>query len=1787
VDHFRVVRQLGKGGMGEVYLARDTTLGRRVALKVIHPKRLGADGAVERFLQEARTTATFNHPNIVAIHFAGCHAGRPYLALEYLEGQTLRKRLREEAPGAKEALRWGLAITDALAEAHRHKILHRDLKPENVMLCRDGRLRVVDFGLAQLIRPAEILEEPETPTEREEGAEPRREEAPEAQQAAAVEVVGGGAGTPPPGRHGSEPTNQKREEGLADGVGGVGPKGGVPSRRRQIEEVLSTVGEQIRGTPEYMAPEQWRSAPVTEAADVWSLGVVLYELLSGGRPYRVKSFFALALKVGSSDPVPRLPGATQLPSAVVELVRRCLDKDPARRPTAAEVADELRRLLGGWAREQLKREESPFRGLRPFTERHAELYFGREDEIAAFLERLREEPVLPVVGPSGAGKSSFVQAGVIPRLMEQGPWIVVRVRPGERPFHALASQLGAAERSASSQLSTMNLPLSPVATGTGGKGKVESSSEAREVSSTAEERGGALAEQLRASPHSLSLILEGMASSRRSRVLLFVDQLEELYTLTNDEEERRLFLEAVCSAADDPDNPMRVVLTVREDFLGRMGGGSAVRRALGSVTLLGPPRADAMAAMLKEPLRLLEYDYDDPQLVPEMITAAGAESAVLPLLQFTAHLLWERRDRSARRLTREAYEEMGGVEGALATHADGVLESLQPAAQRLAREVVLRLVTTERTRRVVPLSRLLEGLSPEGREVVSRLVAARLLVVRRAGQESEDTDDAELELAHESLIRNWSRLARWIDRNQDDMVFLEQAGQTAELWDRRGRREDDLWQGEALRDALTALRRCSASVPESVRAFLEAGQRRQGRRRRQRRVAVAAVVALALLVALVFAYQKRVADRQREAARYRWAEAQREGARAAVERDDLLEARSKLRGSLETEDSALARALWWRLSKDPLQWRRSLGAPVYGVAFTPDGRRVAAVCRDRSLYLVDVQTRAVRILRGYSDQVLAVAVSPDGRRVATGTWSGRVALRGIDDGEPRLLGRHEGYVRSLAFSPDGRHLASTDEKGKPLLFDLTAKREAPRSLATTAAVVAFTADGRLATGGQDGKVRVFRLDGGRPSELRGHRGEVTAVALSTRGLLATGGNDGVVKLRRLDRRGSVQELSGPSGGVTALAFDPEGKWLAASDTHGVVQLWRVDNLRAPAQVIRHQHAVFGLGLWRGGLLATGARDGGLRLWRVGRTTAERARRGHPSAVYAAVFSPDGRQVASGGRDGSVRLWDVNTGRVIRTLSGHTGRVNSVAFGPEGRLLASGGDDRTVRIWYRGGGHTRVLGSHWSSVFSVAFSPDGRTLASGGGDKFIRLWDVKAGEQRAVLKGHRRGVRDLSFTPDGNRLVSGSRDGTVRFWRVTQPFGEESAPLKHGGDVLGIGQGPDGHLVTSCADGVVRLWDLATRAPRELQRGPGRPYKLAFQPRQPRIGVPRSDGSTSLLPLDGGAEVQLSGHRSEVNTLRFGRDGALAVTASDDGTVRIWNATSGRPLWRGPVLLSRPVRLLTHRGWIALESGGSDARAPALAHAMIGRETADGQALCLLTRDGRVERWSPGPKATRMWSAAASGGLDVLATPRGCVTVDGERARVLVGGRLRRELPAAAAAWSGGRLLLAAGRRVIVASAEGDERRTLRGGEGVTALALTGRRVALGFRDGNIELRSLNGKDASPASFQRTPPSAVVSLLGGPRDTLIAGFASGEVGVWYLKDGARLDISRIHGPVVHLMRSGQRLFAATELGDHLVLDLSTFHAPYCKVLRQVWRDVVTVWEGGLPVVRPLPEGHRCR
>jgi eukaryotic-like serine/threonine-protein kinase len=245
---YRVLKRIGSGGMAEVYCAEDQQLGRRVALKLLH--RRFADDAqfVERFRREASSAAGLQHPNIVGIYDRGEWDGTSYIAMEFVEGRTLKDIIVQRGPAPPEAASdLTLQILRAARFAHKHGVVHRDIKPQNVLIDNDGRVRVTDFGIARA--------------------------------------------------------------GVSD---------------------MTETGS-VMGTAQYLSPEQAQGKPVDERSDLYSIGIVLYELLTGRVPFDAESPVSVALMQVSEAPVPPMEVNPEVPPALDAVVLRAMEKDPARR----------------------------------------------------------------------------------------------------------------------------------------------------------------------------------------------------------------------------------------------------------------------------------------------------------------------------------------------------------------------------------------------------------------------------------------------------------------------------------------------------------------------------------------------------------------------------------------------------------------------------------------------------------------------------------------------------------------------------------------------------------------------------------------------------------------------------------------------------------------------------------------------------------------------------------------------------------------------------------------------------------------------------------------------------------------------------------------------------------------------------------------------------------------------------------------------------------------------------------------------------------------------------------------------------------------------------------------------------------------------------------------------------------------------------------------------------------------------------------------------------------------
>ncbi|HHH28936.1 MAG TPA: hypothetical protein ENK57_11415 [Polyangiaceae bacterium] len=1691
VDHYRIMRLLGRGGMGEVYLARDTKLGRKVALKIVLGDVLRDQGEKERFLFEARATAALNHEHIVTIYGTGEYVedgvSRPYVALEYLEGQNLRERLLERALSLPETLRVGRAIAEALAHAHDNGILHRDLKPANVVIANDGRLRVVDFGLAKVL------------------------------------------------------TDDAVEEEAPSFIPGL-------SKMQESGENTWTAG-----TPSYMAPEQWRGESGGAATDVWALGVILFELCMGHKPFSGDNTAVLAAAVCSKDPAPPVVG--DVPRELAQLVDRCLSKTIANRPKTREVVEVLDTLLEGTAQPELDSE--PFRGLLPLGEANAASFHGRETEIAAFVERLRLQPMIPVVGPSGAGKSSFVRAGVFPRLREQQDWVILDVRPQGRPFRALAAAL--------------------VVHGGGDVDAIEA--------------------ELEREPAALATRLRDIAQRDRVEVLLFVDQLEELFTLAPPATARR-FMQALYLSADDITEPIRVTFTLRQDFLDRVATEPHLSAALGQLVVIQRPGRDALERIVRRPIEARGYRFEDPAMVGEMVDAVADSPACLPLLSFAGRRLWEQRDEDDKLILRRAYDAMGGVAGALAAHADGVVGGLSRKERKVARDLLLRLVTTERTRRVVPMSTALEGLGERGRHVLDRLTEARLVSLLEG-----DDEETALELAHESLIVTWHTLVRWLDEGRDDRAFLDEVSQAAELWQKRGRRPEELWQGTALAEALGTSSRLAA-VPAAVTEFLERGKQHQRRRKVRRRVAVGIAFVALTLVAIVLALQKREADRQRalaeareEQSEQRRAQALREGARAAMGEGRWLEARAKLRSALEIEDAPAARALWWQLLRQPLRWRAPLATTAYAVAYAADGKTVAAACQDGAVYLIDPVERRTRWLRGHDDQVFSVAFAPAGNGVASGSFGGELRLWDAKQGKTRhTLPAHEATIWSLAYSPDGTLVATASGDRTVGLWDAQTgeRRGTLGGHGSDVFGVAFSPDGRqMATGSFDQKVRLFPRPSGEPRVLEGHGGRVFSVAYSPDGtLVASASRDGTARLWNSADGALVREVKDDSG-LFGVAFSPDGETLATSAVSGAIRLWDVGTGERRATLGKHDAVALGVafspdGRW----VVSGGDDRSIRLWDASLRPDDVGLGPHREGVNRVNVDPKGEVIVTAAHDDTLRLWRLREGVPFKLLEGHGDTVRAAEFSPDGKRIASVGHDRDVRIWdWEAGTVERVLAGHQEAVFSVAFSPDGERLVTGARDRTVRLWDLRRGMSTHILEGHEADVRDVAFSPDGRLVASAGGDHTVRLWDARTGV-EREVLAYHEGAVEGVSFSPDGAWLASGArDKTTRLYDVKKKTTRLLGEHEGRVYWLRFDPSGRWVAAPDSTGQIHLWEVGGDAAHRvIRGHRNEVNSVDFTPDGRVLVSGSDDGTVRTWDVASGRAVWRAPVLAGQPPRMLSHLGWTAMDGGEAsppEGWSKALVTAV--EERADqvvvGEVICLRA-GGELELWTPSADEPAAKETVA-GLSSVVRAGAGCAALGSEGVWRASGKQLVPVDVARASAIGSGHgdeaFLVATPDAVIAFGPKGERLGERPAGSGIVALVGDESGVVVGYRDGHVERLG----DAEALPFEETPNAVPTILTPGPGGVIFVGYGDGTVAMWQGKGGARLARARLHGGILHLLLHQRRLLVASDLGQSLVWDLDAFHRERCELLNSVWSQVPVVWEEGRALARGLPERHPCR
>ncbi|WP_437958415.1 protein kinase [Sorangium sp. So ce119] len=1409
IKHYEIIRKLGQGGMSVVYLARDTKLGRLVALKVL----LRYSGhRIERFLAEARATARCRHDNIVVIHEVDEIREYPYLVLEYIKGPTLREWMAQrEHPGASGSpgahtppgprapnvvLELMTPVVRALVCAHERGIVHRDLKPENILLDDAGCIKVVDFGIAKQID---------------------------------VKAVS---------------TMTSARAALAGDAG----------QRRRSAAV---------GTPRYMSPEQLLGGDVDHRADLWAVGIMLYELLTGKHPLEPFSRARLSDIASFDVPMPRLSEKRPDVGALGALVDRCLKKSKAERiGSAMELLAELEALLPGRKALDLGEEESPFAGLCAFQEADAARFFGRDREIAATTARLRNQPLLTVAGPSGAGKSSFVRAGVIPALKgSEGRCDAFVLRPGRRPLSALIDvlvQVAGAESTSSAATGPPELP------------------DHDELLATLRSQPGYLGVRLRA---------RCRCAGPGHRILVFVDQFEELYTLGAAPEERAAFVACLEAAADDASSPLRVLLAVRSDFLDRMAEDhhfmNDVTRGLWFLPPMG--RGDLREALTR-PIEAAAHRFETAEMVEHMLSTLESTRSPLPLLQFTAAQLWEARDRARRVLTRDSYDQLGGVAGALSAHADAVLSALPSREQRLARAVLLRLVTPERTRAVVSLDELRE-LAQDGEgdaadavvQVVQRLAGARLLLIETGEETGGARDRATVELVHESLIERWPKLGQWLAESEQDAQFLARLRSAAQQWEASGQAEGLLWRDRTAQDARAWHERRRAAHGVDGRVGLSRREERYllavvdhaERARRLRRRLTTSVTVMLGAVALIVSYLAIRADQQAARAQAEALQA-RNATRMAAARELQADPTTVVAILREIEPPDVPRG-WSVLARWTLQnWvaRAVLDHPhwVRHAAYSPDGKRIVTASYDKTARVWNADgTGGPLVLRGHEDGVESAVFSPDGERIVTASLDKTARVWNADGtGEPLVLRGHEDTVHAAAFSPDGKRVATAS-------FDKTA--------------------------------RVWNADGtGVPVVLRGHEDRVLDAAFSPDGKrIVTASVDKTARVWNADGTGHPLVLRGHEAGLTSAVFSPDGERIISASVDKTARVWNADGTGEPLILRGHENRVLGAAFSPDGKrIVTASQDRTALVWNAEGKGEPLVLRGHEDGVESAVFSPDGESIVTASYDMTARIWSSPGAREPLVLRGHEEGVTSAAFSPDGERIVTASSDKTARVWNTdGSGEPLVLRGHGDGVYAAGFSPDGKRIVTASLDRTARVWNADGTGEPLILRGHGDGVLGAAFSPDGERIVTASWDKSARVWNA-DGTGEPLVLRGHEDRVLTAAFSPDGkHIVTASWDKTARVWNAdGTGEPLVLRGHDHRVMSAAFSPDGKRIVTTSLDKTARVWNADGTGELLvLRGHEHWVLWAVFSPDGKRIVTASSDKTMGLWNADgTGEPLF---------------------------------------------------------------------------------------------------------------------------------------------------------------------------------------------------------------------------------------------------------------------------------------------------
>ena len=1069
------------------------------------------------------------------------------------------------------------------------------------------------------------------------------------------------------------------------------------------------------GTLDYISPEQARGEPVTPRTDIYSLGVVLYEVLTGTHPFpNVTSVEQLYKHL--NEPLPLITNPA-LPAGVNDVIQKATAKDPARRyADATELASAFRQaaaLSGAAAQENpveiltLREQEILsliIQGLPnkeiaqrlTFTVGTVKWYITQIYKKLGVRSRVQaivcareldlistSAPRLDANQPSSAGNPALRTS----TLKVENPYKGLRAFRSadyedyfgqEKLIDKLVKRLGESGEnsrflavigpSGSGKSSLVKAGLIPALW----RGAVPGSErwyivEMLPASHPLDELEVALTQIAVSQAHNLREHLErdrrGLLRAAQlvlpddGDLLLLIDQFEEVFTLVEDEAVRMHFLDLIHEAVTEPRSRVRVVITLRADFYDRPlqypDFGELVRSRMETIL---PLSAEGLERAITRPAQRVGVTFKSG-LVTTITQEIYYQPGALPLLQYALTELFEQRQ--GRVITHENYRAIGKITGALAKRAEEIYSELPPEQQAIAQQMFLRLVTlgegVEDTRRRTLRSELsaIAADTDAMDEVIDTFSAYRLLSL----DHDPATRSPTVEVAHEAILREWERLRGWLNASRHEIRLERQLAAAVEEW--RAARQDAsfLLRGARLEQFEKWANETRLALTPDEQSYLAAS----------------------------------LAQRQQENA----LEAERRA------REQQLERRSRnfLRGLvLMLALAVVGVAIFALFALD----RKSQIQDAYATSQANLTRAERGAQVNHSLVLAN---DALSVQEGGSTE-LALLLALEAYNIPDPPADAERALRAVADapGSRAILMPLTSRVNTVAFSPDSQYALM--------------------------AGCANLANGSCSTG----ELVIF---------------DVQTAA-------------------------EIQRLQGHTDTITSAAFTADGQGIWSASADGSIVLWNLEN---GGRIVREIHPDLGsvqqIALSPdGALLLAATQSGGVAVIDTAGGTILRQFEGHEGSVNAVAFSPDGQMVLSGGADGQVILWDVHTGEIQRRMTGHTNAVLAVAFHPDGQRAVSSGEDFTARAWNLDTGEEVDHVNASTRVQAIAVQPDGsRLLVDYGGALLVKDMDQwsDAGylltDPTGGVQANAYDVISLAFDPTGQLVLSGLQNGTAILWTM--------------------------------------------------------------------------------------------------------------------------------------------------------------------------------------------------------------------------------------------------------------------------------------------------------------------------------------------------------------------------------------------------------------------------------------